>query len=335
MTVKKLLLTFDYELFLGKRSGTVKNCLLKPTALVLDKLKANHCKAVWFIDTVYLIRLAQLCNENTAAAQDFNDISFQLRQLQAEGHAICPHIHPHWLDAVYDAPSNQWSLQNYERYKLSAVQPQEAEALFDQSVEILKNILKNNLYQPLAYRAGGWCIQPFTTFLSSFMKHNIHIDMSVLPGSKVDESSFSFDFSHLPSKPFYRFNASFEPQENGEFIELPISMISTTKTQDVLNRRLNSVLWRIGNSAMGDGASIAKGPSMQSKNGQMVAIELLNAVTWSRYKTYLGSHEWMHFIAHPKMLSKHNILYFDRFLRYSHKKFKIETDLKKISEIYF
>ena len=39
MSKKNLLITFDYELFLGRRSGRPLDCILQPTQLLLDKLK--------------------------------------------------------------------------------------------------------------------------------------------------------------------------------------------------------------------------------------------------------------------------------------------------------
>ena len=56
----KLFLTFDYELFLRK-SGSIYNCILKPTSLIIDKLQRNNIKAVFFIDILqmYMLRKKQ------------------------------------------------------------------------------------------------------------------------------------------------------------------------------------------------------------------------------------------------------------------------------------
>ncbi|MBK7667512.1 MAG: hypothetical protein IPJ32_09355 [Sphingobacteriaceae bacterium] len=52
---RNLLFTFDYELFLGKRSGTVENCILKPTDKILELFsKYKVTKAIFFVDTTYL-----------------------------------------------------------------------------------------------------------------------------------------------------------------------------------------------------------------------------------------------------------------------------------------
>ena len=54
MTGKKLLLfTFDYELFLGDKSGSVQDCLITPTDHLISLLNKYEFKAYFFVDTVY------------------------------------------------------------------------------------------------------------------------------------------------------------------------------------------------------------------------------------------------------------------------------------------
>ena len=54
---KEVLLTFDYELFLGSNSGTVENCLIKPTNKIIPILEKYNLKSIFFIDLTYLCRL--------------------------------------------------------------------------------------------------------------------------------------------------------------------------------------------------------------------------------------------------------------------------------------
>ena len=54
---KRAIITFDYEVFLGRETGTVENCVLKPTEEILKILRANNAKAVFFVDTTWLIFL--------------------------------------------------------------------------------------------------------------------------------------------------------------------------------------------------------------------------------------------------------------------------------------
>jgi len=57
---KTLLFTFDYELFLGERSGDVIESVITPTQDVLNILDEYKIKAIFFVDTTWLIKLKEL-----------------------------------------------------------------------------------------------------------------------------------------------------------------------------------------------------------------------------------------------------------------------------------
>jgi peptidoglycan/xylan/chitin deacetylase (PgdA/CDA1 family) len=68
---RTVLITFDYELFLGEQSGIVHQCLIEPTNKLLDCLNKYAFKAVFFIDTVYLLRLKEVSAEYDRAKTGF------------------------------------------------------------------------------------------------------------------------------------------------------------------------------------------------------------------------------------------------------------------------
>src|SRR4051812_11803887 len=96
---KKLLLTFDYELFLGVQSGKVDDCLIKPTNLLLSIMEEAKVKSIFFVDSVYLMRLKKQAETVEECQVDYEKITKQIRELIKKGHYVFPHIHPHWLDA--------------------------------------------------------------------------------------------------------------------------------------------------------------------------------------------------------------------------------------------
>ena len=59
MIKKKTILTFDYELSLGNDSGTIEKCMIEPTYKILEILKRNNSKALFFIDSTFLVVLKQ------------------------------------------------------------------------------------------------------------------------------------------------------------------------------------------------------------------------------------------------------------------------------------
>ena len=67
-------------------------------------------------DTVYLLRMKELAKDHLIIESNLETITTQLVQLVKNGHEIHPHIHPHWLDAEYDATLNQWNLEKKRYY---------------------------------------------------------------------------------------------------------------------------------------------------------------------------------------------------------------------------
>ncbi len=118
---KNVLLTFDYELFQGKRSGSVENCMLLPTEKILSLLKKHKATAIFFIDMLYLCRLKELEGKSAKAKRDFELIEQQIIEIAKNGHYVFNHLHPHWLDAVYDKEKNDWTLTNDSKYSFQSL----------------------------------------------------------------------------------------------------------------------------------------------------------------------------------------------------------------------
>ena len=112
---KNLLLTFDYELFLGPRSGQPIESIIEPTERIRKVINPKGIKAIFFVDTTYLITLEKFSNQHNACAADLKIVSDQIKQLISDGHYIFPHIHPHWLDAEYDSLQHQFNLSEVKK----------------------------------------------------------------------------------------------------------------------------------------------------------------------------------------------------------------------------
>lgn len=75
---KLLLITFDYELFLGERSGSAQECLISPTDIIMESLKKFDLKAYFFVDTVYILKLKEEALKHSLAKADLDRITTQL-----------------------------------------------------------------------------------------------------------------------------------------------------------------------------------------------------------------------------------------------------------------
>ncbi|MBL7920227.1 MAG: hypothetical protein JNJ40_07915 [Bacteroidia bacterium] len=342
--LKNLLITFDYELFLGSKSGTAKNCIIEPTNSILDLLnKYNIKKSLFFVDTVYLMRLVGVTDDESAK-DDYRLIFDQLIQVLKNGHFIFPHIHPHWLSATYNRESKQWTLKDLEKYRFHNITNEEREQLFKSSIDFIKEIQKsaNVFYEIDSYRAGGWCIQPFADFKPFFEKYNIKYDFSVLSNFKLLNDKFFYNFVNFPKEKIYRFNSEIEnTDENGKFTEFSITNVTYSNKEKVRSKLFLKVLYKLNYHSFGDGLAVIKPEeeetimsdsfiSNSNENIEMTSIELLTMPKLKIYKNYTRNNSYIHFITHPKMLDKHNIFCFEKYLKFLLKNFKTETDYKQI-----
>lgn len=341
---KRLLFTFDYELFLGVRSGTVPDCMIDPTNRIIKIFNEFKVSAVFFIDTTYLMRLREMAAVNEKCSKDYNAIAEQLKTLVQQGHYVYLHIHPHWLDAEYVESTNQWKLTTVKRYRFHNITDQEREKVFGGSVEILNEILKQDFpgYEINGFRAGGWSLQPFSDFKPYFEKYGIKYDFSVLPGTYQFSNAQHFDFTLAPQKPVYHFEDDINIEEpDGRFTELVSSIIAVSPAVNFLHKLHLRWLYRIAKDhtyGKGQGQRSIdisdikpagmNGSSIRNPLLQPVSIETLSMVKLPAYFRYFHNHSYMQFVSHPKMLSHHSMRTLRRFLLAVTKKYDVEFDFK-------
>jgi hypothetical protein len=218
---------------------------------------------------------------------------------------------------------------------MNAISPEERKLHFSDALQAL-NKITNSTCSFEAYRAGGWCIQPFNVFNPLFGKFNITSDFSVLGGSKRQGNTLSFDFSSIaPNSKPYRFEHKVNVgSKTGSYKEYPISSIPINK-KSLLNKLINKILWRLPyGQNMGDGIS---SPFKSDKPAsefdiifEMVSIELFNLNKLNKYKAFLKENDYMQFISHPKMISEHNLKTLSHFLKSVSNKYKVVSDWKKV-----
>ena len=235
---KKIILSFDYELFFGIKSGTVQKTLIEPTNLLLDCMDSVGAKGNFFIDYLMFERLEQLDDER--AKSDLCLIKDQVKDMVRRGHRIELHLHPHWIDAKYNGDGT-WDYTNYTHYSLYSLSKEEVARQFKDGVTYLTNLARevDPNYKIVAFRAGGWTIQPFDVVKECFRENGIVIDSSVMRGACQDNKYSRYDFRDAPDKECYRFSDNVcKEDEKGEFIEVPI----TVYTKPVWLRVIDKVL---------------------------------------------------------------------------------------------
>lgn len=343
---RNLLITYDYELFLGNRSGKAIDCILKPTRRLLAIMAETSVKAIFFIDSVFLMRLKKQAETHEACKFDWLEISQQIGEMITKGHYVYPHIHPHWLDAFYLEDENEWKLDNIDRYRFANISEEARHLVFSESIAILKDIIHQVKpdYELDAHRAGGWSIQPFADFLPYYKKFGIKYDFSVLDKAYMFTKAQYFDFSTIPNKDIYRFNDDVTMEvPDGDFIEIVNSTHQLNPIIKFLDRILLKILYKVAHDySYGKGSGQMaikmetilpksyKGLNMTNSDNQYISVEQLSIIKITGYLLFLKRNKLMHFVSHPKMVTNHNLKSFRRFLKIAHRRYVIESDFKKM-----
>jgi len=210
--------TFDYELFFGSNSGTVQNCIIKPTNELIKIANKYNVKFTFFVDSGFLIKLDEYRKKYPILEKDYQDIKEQLQYLDKTGHSIQLHIHPHWEDSYFDG--KKWIIDT-SRYRLHQFNQDEINDIVYRYKKVLTDIVGDKVF---AYRAGGWCIQPFEKINKALKKYNIFLDSTVYKNGVNLSKTHFFDFRNMPNKSTWKFNSDpLAEDKNGFFSEIPIS----------------------------------------------------------------------------------------------------------------
>jgi hypothetical protein len=328
---KNIIFTFDYELFLGKRSGSVKKCLLSPTDKIRSLLNKYNLKAIFFVDTTYLFRLQNEAIKNENCKKNLELIFEQLHQLKHEGHYIYHHLHPHWLDAIYLPEIDQWDLSNISKYAFSQIGPKERDAIMEFSFSVINEFEDN---KPSGFRAGGLYIQPFEDFRPLFEKYKIHYEFSVVPDDFSFSKEFSYDFRNFPTEPF-QFNENIgKKDESGIFQEFPISMLKLNGLSKIMNGLYYRFMENKTNNFDGIPSSlpIIKRTRNTSFSMQLpLSIEFLNPINKYSILNFMEKNNYVHFLSHPKLISDKNLKSLEYILNKISKNHTIVSDFKEIT----
>lgn len=309
----KILLTLDYELFLGNKTGTSEHCLIKPMQAMIAHTAKYNVKFTLFVDAAYLYMLKKMGTEYSELLDEFKRVTEHLRYLQSLGHEIQMHLHPQWFYSSYT--NGVWKLDQ-DHYKLSDMPHDEVERLFVSSKQVLDDIVG---HKTIGFRAGGFSAQPTELLIELFQKTGLRIDSSVCAGTKYDSPKQKYDYSCCPQKSSYYFDKNICSEiddiksDDVKYLELPITMYRLSPLfywKYIAIRMLRSSKHR----NMGNGVSIAaNNDSIRSR----LLKHSLGMATIDGYKiSYLvnvykqqmiNNAPLMCIIGHPKLATPYSI----------------------------
>ena len=216
----KLLISLDYELYFGRQIGTIEHCLINPIDKLLRVVDPYEIKLSLFVDAGFLWRLRSEAKRFSSLEREYDLVRKQLASLTKNGHDVQLHIHSHWEDCHYTG--SEWHM-DVSNYRLHTFPDNEVNRIVRDYKNILEEITDTEIF---AYRAGGWCLQPFEQIRQALLDNNIWLDSTVYRDGLSEDADRFYDFRNMPELPWWRFNQ--DPlivDTTGPFVEIPISAI--------------------------------------------------------------------------------------------------------------
>ena len=310
----KVYLTFDYELFFGK-AGSVQKCILEPTERLVRICEKYGAKCVFFVDAGYLDRLRVESKRHPHLSRDRDEVLRQIQTLSNTGHDVQLHVHPHWEATTYDGHNWHFDLS---RYRLDAFSDDAALDIFGRYISCITEATQRPVS---AFRAGGWCIQPFAKFRAAFERFNIKVDSTVFGGGLNTTPSQWFDFTQAPDLDSWSFDSDpCRHEPGGRCLEIPIASYRLAPTF-FWRFALTKLIKTNAHQSFGDGIAAA------NSSGQIARLLTrfsTSVVSADGYKTSFLKRAYQklkqkghnHFvvIGHPKALSEYALARLDSFL---------------------
>ena len=246
--MKKLLLTLDYELY-GNGSGDVFKHIIEPTESIFAVCNKCDVKITIFFEVVEYWALKKEWEKGNTMGYTQNPVEAmenQIRTAYQQGHDVQLHIHPQWVNAVYEngkwnVDFNAWRLGEYEGKGKNSLYH-----LLKEGKETIESIINHPSYQCKALRAGGYNIQPSREVLNAMREAGLMFDSSVYPGGKETGTLSQYDYSEITNdKGYWYINEDVLIDEGREttLIELPIVAFPIKRIAKFLTvERIKSIL---------------------------------------------------------------------------------------------
>lgn len=315
-----ILLSFDYELPLGGVNGTYNDSLFSPTNQLLNLADKFKVPLNFFADVLSVKRFDELGIKGYS-----EDFKSQLNDAFQKGHDIQLHLHPHWLDTdIVDGV-----FHTSEKYSLGDVVDQ-IDDVVKNGIQILKNITQDSKYQPVAFRAGGYVLNPNTEeILKSLQKAGIKIDSSICKGYFFKSNLSTVDYTNVPKKANWRLDheGDFSRESTDGLYEIPIVGKSKGFFEVPTFFKMKKYAHRM---AKASGKMIHAAPAILSPTEKIKKILCSRMLTFDNYtydldynnkilSTYLDKIDttndvYLSAIGHPKTMGNYGMKLFEKFV---------------------
>jgi hypothetical protein len=238
-----ILYSDDYEVCLGGNFTQEKEVVIETTEQVLSTCESIGVPITLFCDLACLWRYREL------GYNEFPDlVDSQLKSAVEKRNDVQAHIHPHWLETQVTYSVEGFSKYDFDLSKFlmgnwfpggGVPLRQFCYTLLERAKLYLENLLcsVNPYYRCIAFRAGGYGIQPNTKeIFQALIDTGYLIDSSIVPGMVLATNVNQIDFAGVPKQGNYFLSPESglnQASEKGIF-EIPILALRNSKDRWIL-----------------------------------------------------------------------------------------------------
>ncbi len=308
-----LVLSQDYELFFGD-SGSVEKCLFEPSDLLAAWSREHDVPITWYVDAGMLCAMARESESDPKLVGTLSRVKSHIESLALSGHEIGLHIHPHWEET-------RWSDGNWDfsgtRYKLGDFSDAEIGDIVSRYAAVLNDLCDGAV---TSYRAGGFCVEPFSKLSRHLKSAGISVDSSVVPGLHIDDPDKGIRFPGEFSREWWRFSDSpGVPDAAGDFLEIPITSQRLPVTH-YWRRAIARAAGRKSDQMYGDGSSkrIGRNEILRRLAGagrvSELSVDAPKAGRLSSGHVLSQRRAIWHVMGHPKLLGRNSLAELQKFI---------------------
>jgi len=190
-------ITFDYELFLGANNSSDSDILFEPTEEFITLLEYYKLTSTFFADICSIT-----AHKKFQLYTYVNVFEKQLKKMLKKGHDVQLHLHPNWLLSEYK--DNKWNFDTthytVHSFGFGSQKPLNAYNIIANGKKYLESLLQPEYsrYKCVAYRAGGYSVQPHEDLFRILHSEGILIDSSVCSNMYSSSDTISYDFRSIP-----------------------------------------------------------------------------------------------------------------------------------------
>lgn len=197
-----IVITGDYEIF-GDGTGDVKKCMIEPTYELMGICEKFGAKYTLFAEVCeyWAFKKTKEARKIKFNYSPSEEIEKQLKEAIRRGHDVQLHFHPQWLESKYTENSwkvnlNYWRLPKVPHGLGSYDDELSLRGLFLKGISTLERLLMpvDPSYRCIAFRAGGWCIQPSKKVIATMLDMGILADTTVFKWGYNTRWPFFYDF---------------------------------------------------------------------------------------------------------------------------------------------